>query len=98
MSATTLDGRLEAKMRAAGVLQPTIMAFLGAVHKLMAGERGMLPESVVEPVSSLPRLDSLSGEESSTDLLKQLAIIKLNGGLGTGMGLDWTKSMIHVKG
>jgi len=56
MNATTLDEELEAKMRSAGVPQPTITAFLGAVHKLMAGERGLLPESVVEPVSSLPRL------------------------------------------
>ncbi len=98
MTATTLDEKLKAKMRSGGVAMPTIIAFLGAVHKLMAGERGMLPESVVEPVSSLQRLDSLSDGESNVNLLKQLAIIKLNGGLGTGMGLDRTKSLIKVKG
>src|SRR5437764_11364840 len=99
MTAPTLDHKLETKMRSAEVPQPTITAFLSAVHKLMAGEGGMLPESLVEPISSLPRLDSLiEGDNSGVSLLKQLAIIKLNGGLGTGMGLDRTKSLIKVKG
>jgi UDP-N-acetylglucosamine pyrophosphorylase len=99
MTAINLDNKIEAKMRSAGVPTPTITAFLNALHKLIAGERGMLPESMIEPVASLPRLDSLEGGgEGGAGLLKQLAIIKLNGGLGTGMGLDRTKSLIAVKG
>ena len=99
MTAPELDDRIETKMRSAGVPTPTITAFLNALHKVASGERGMLPESVVEPVSSLPRLDSLEGGgQGGIALLKQLAIIKLNGGLGTGMGLDRTKSLIAVKG
>jgi len=99
MNATAVDEKLEAKMRSAGVGQPTITAFLGAVHKVIAGERGMLPESAVEPVGSVPRLDSLSeSDESDAGRLSELAVIRLNGGLGTGMGLERTKSLIAVKG
>jgi len=99
MTVTNLDDRIATKMRSAGVPGPTITAFLNAMHKVTAGERGLLPESVVEPVSSLPRLESLDGgEPCGIGLLKQLAIVKLNGGLGTGMGLDRTKSLIAVKG
>ena len=99
MSATPPDQLIETKMRAAGVAGPTITAFLGAVHKVIAGERGMLPEAVVEPVASLPRLDEL-GESGAGDpaLLKRLVVVKLNGGLGTSMGLDRAKSLLPVKG
>jgi len=99
MNAELLDARISAKMRAGGVPQPTITAFLGAVHKLMAGERGMLPESAIEAVPALPRLVDLPQTGAAdVGLLKSLVVIKLNGGLGTGMGLDRTKSLLPVKG
>ena len=99
MNATDVDPKLESKMRSAGVGQPTITAFLHAVHQVIAGERGMLPESALEPVGSVPRLDSLpEGGETDAGQLDELAVIRLNGGLGTGMGLERTKSLIAVKG
>jgi UDP-N-acetylglucosamine pyrophosphorylase len=99
MNTTALDHQIETKMRAAGVAPPTITAFLGAVHKVMAGERGLLPESSIEPVASLPRLVDLpEAGASDTALLKQLVVVKLNGGLGTSMGLDRAKSLLPVKG
>ena len=90
---------IEAKMRAGGVTGATIGAFLAAVEKVAAGERGQIPEATIEPVAELPALASLppAGPESGA-LLNQLAVIKLNGGLGTGMGLDRAKSLIRVKG
>ena len=88
------------KMRAAGIAEPTIATFLGAVHKVVAGDRGLLPESLIDSISSLPCLEDvpLANSDGQSALLRQLAIIKLNGGLGTGMGLDRVKSLITVKG
>ncbi len=90
---------IQAKMRAGGVVGATIDAFLAAVAKVAAGERGQIPESTIEPVAALPALESLPAAGGETGaLLNQLAVIKLNGGLGTGMGLDRAKSLIRVKG
>ena len=86
------------KMRAAGVAEPTIAAFLGAVQKLRLGDRGMLPEAAIEPIASLPRLVELEDAPvASLGMFRQLVVIKLNGGLGTGMGLERTKSLIPVR-
>jgi UDP-N-acetylglucosamine pyrophosphorylase len=94
----TLEKQIEARMLAAGVAAPTINAFLGAVRRVVAGERGMVPEATIEGLTSLASLDDLpdAGLESQT-LLKQLVVVKLNGGLGTGMGLESAKSLLPVK-
>lgn len=98
MNVSALNDLIAAKMRAAGVASPTITAFLGALHRLLDGERGLLPEADVEPIQSLPRLEDLPAVEGlDPDLLRQLAVIKLNGGLGTSMGLERAKSLIVVK-
>ena len=99
MNTSQLDQLIDSKMRQAEVGRPTIQAFLNAVHKVAGGARGMLPESTVEAVTSLPSLEEIpSDPKEDPALLQQLAIIKLNGGLGTGMGLDKPKSLIPVKG
>jgi len=90
---------IQAKMRKAKVGEATIDAFLASVGKVAAGDRGMIPESTIEPVDELPTLESLPATVSDpAALLNQLAVIKLNGGLGTGMGLEQAKSLIKVKG
>jgi UDP-N-acetylglucosamine pyrophosphorylase len=90
---------IRAKMQAAGVASTTIDAFIAAVQKVAAGDRGQIPESAITPVEELPALESLpaAGAEAA-GLLNQLAVIKLNGGLGTSMGLERAKSLIKVKG
>lgn len=93
------DARLSAMMEAEGVGRPTIQSFVAARRKVAAGERGMVAEEEIEPVSGLPRLDALPTDEAGdVSGLKALAIVKLNGGLGTSMGLDRAKSLIAVKG
>src|SRR5437763_534611 len=98
MNTNEVDQKIEGKMRSAGMAPPTIAAFLNAVHQVMAGETGLLPESSVAPIDSLPALNDFQRTNTSSELLKQLAIIKLNGGLGTSMGLERAKSLIRVKG
>lgn len=90
---------IQTKMRAGGVAEATINAFLAAVAKVAAGERGQIPESGIEPIAELPTLESLPAASGAAGkLLNQLVVIKLNGGLGTSMGLERAKSLIRVKG
>ena len=90
--------RIETKMTGGGVARPAINAFLASVEKVAAGATGMLPESELNPVDELPTLDGLpDATAADRQLLNQLAVVKLNGGLGTGMGLDRAKSLIPVK-
>ncbi len=88
---------IQAKMKEEGIAPPTIRAFLNAVHRVAAGDKGLIPEAAIEPVENLTPLEALP-VKADAPLLKQLAVIKLNGGLGTGMGLDRAKSLLPVKG
>lgn len=58
-----------------------------------------VPEDSIEPVEDLPRLESLgtSAEADVPALLQRTAVLKLNGGLGTSMGLEKAKSLLVVK-
>ena len=47
---------IAAKMRAGGVTGATIDAFLAAVAKVAAGERGQITEATIEPAADLPTL------------------------------------------
>ncbi len=82
------------KMAAAGLGEPTIRAFLRAAQQVREGATGVLPEADIDPVAELPRLDEVAAGDAP---LHELAVIKLNGGLGTGMGLDKAKSLLQVK-
>ena len=98
MSIRTLEKTIETKMTAAGVAAPTIAAFLAALRRVISGERGMVAESELDAIQSLPRLDDIREAVSGSEaLLKQLVVVKLNGGLGTGMGLEIAKSLLPVK-
>ena len=59
-----------------------IAAFLQSYADLVEGKTGMIPESTITPVKSLPHLESLSSSVDSA-LLGKTVVLKLNGGLGT---------------
>lgn len=94
---TPAGAAIEAKMKVAGLQPPTIRAFMNALQRVIAGDKGLIPETTIESAANLTTLDALSARTDAA-LLKQLAVIKLNGGLGTGMGLDRAKSLLPVKG
>merc|ERR1719424_312823 len=54
-----------------------------------------MPEVGIQPVTDLKEISSLP--DGDMDLLKSTVVLKLNGGLGTGMGLDKAKSLLPVK-
>ena len=95
-----MDG-LEAsveKMRAEGVADPAIETFRNYYERLSAGESGTLAESDIEPIDDLPDADELPEDEAgAAEALDRAVVLKLNGGLGTSMGLDLPKSLLEVK-
>jgi len=87
------------KMVKAGCGEHVISAFKSNFEKLVNGETGLLPEAAIDPVLSLPQYKDLSTENGSqlSELLKKTVVLKLNGGLGTSMGLEKAKSLLTVK-
>ncbi|HEX7300760.1 MAG TPA: UTP--glucose-1-phosphate uridylyltransferase [Solirubrobacteraceae bacterium] len=83
------------KMRAEGVAQAAIDTFAYYYEQLREGASGMLPESEIEPVEDLPALDDLP--EGDPSLVDSAVVLKLNGGLGTSMGMTKAKSLIEAK-
>lgn len=97
-TAKNLFPEFAAKMRQAGLTDAAIRAFESSYNALIAGETGLIPEDSIRPVSDLPCLENLTGRTSADPaLLSQTVIIKLNGGLGTSMGLERAKSLLPVK-
>lgn len=85
------------KMEAEGIAASAISAFESTFKSLVSGNTGMIPESTISPAPDLINSDDI-GVAPDTSLLSKTVICKLNGGLGTGMGLDKAKSLLKVKG
>ncbi len=86
------------KMRRDGMGDAAVEAFATAYERLREGETGVLPESDIEPVDDLPSATDLpdAGEEAG-GALDHAVVVKLNGGLGTSMGMTGPKSLVEVK-
>jgi UTP--glucose-1-phosphate uridylyltransferase len=85
------------KMAAAGVDPLAIDVFAHYYRQLELGETGMIPESTIEPLD-MPSIDDVQvGEEAGREALAETAVIKLNGGLGTSMGMERAKSLLCVR-
>jgi len=86
------------KMRADGVADAAIDVFAHYYRELEAGATGMLPEADIEPVGDLPRAADLPDPpDGGKDALGRTVMVKLNGGLGTSMGMTQAKSLLEVK-
>jgi UTP--glucose-1-phosphate uridylyltransferase len=91
-------GASEQKMRAAGLPELAIRAFQRDFERLVAGDRGTLSRREIEPVDDVPAFEEspalrVAGERA----LAEAVVIKLNGGLGTTMGMTQAKSLLPVK-
>jgi UTP--glucose-1-phosphate uridylyltransferase len=86
------------KMTDAGVAPAAIAAFERFYGLLESGATGAIAEADVTPVQDVPVLAELdTPAEAGHAALAQTAVIKLNGGLGTSMGLDRAKSLLTVR-
>lgn len=94
------DTAAEEKLRAAGAPEAAVRTFASQLDRLRAGETGLLPESSIEPIDALPDADALPEPDAdeAAAALAQAVVIKLNGGLGTSMGLSGPKALLPVRG
>jgi UTP--glucose-1-phosphate uridylyltransferase len=88
-----------ANAEAGGVDGPELAALRRRLQQLADPQAGLLPGEVLEPIADLPRLEQLPEPPPSRarDVLDRLVVVKLNGGLGTSMGLSGPKSLLQVK-
>ena len=85
-------------MRAEGLPEIATRAFLHALEFVSSGGATKIPESSISPVDSLSDLASLSEfRDSGLAAASKTVVIKLNGGLGTSMGLSKAKSLLPVR-
>jgi UTP--glucose-1-phosphate uridylyltransferase len=87
------------KMAAAGIPEIAVRSFQHYYERLVSGETGVLAETDIEPIEALPDADTFGDRyaRAGAEALRRVVMIKLNGGLGTGMGLDRAKSLLAVK-
>lgn len=85
------------KMAAAGVDPLAIDVFAHYFRLLERGETGMIPEGTIDPLD-MPSIDDVEvSAEEGASALRTTAVIKLNGGLGTSMGMERAKSLLCVR-
>ena len=85
------------KMQSAGLNEAAMAAFERAFSLLARNESGLIPESSILPVEELPSYDQVSQGTEDSGILAKAVMLKLNGGLGTGMGLEKAKSLLPVR-
>ncbi len=84
-------------MREGGVHRAAIEVFSHYYDQLESGETGLIHESDIRPLEDVPSLADLADDEAAGhDALATTVVIKLNGGLGTSMGMDRAKSLLPV--
>jgi UTP--glucose-1-phosphate uridylyltransferase len=85
-------------MEAAGVHPRAIEVFTHYYRELERGATGLIAEADIVPLTGLPRAAELEvANEDARNALSRTAVLKLNGGLGTSMGMDRAKSLLPVR-
>ena len=93
--------RASDKMKAVGLPQGVIANFERLFSDVLHGKTGVIEESEIEPLEEIPFLLSIMEcpdlVARGQALLDSLVVVRLNGGLGTTMGLKKAKSLLPVK-
>lgn len=85
-------------MTAEGLPDMAIRTFCLHLNRLIDGETGKLSREEIDPVTEIPDAEACGRHrESGIASISQVALIKLNGGLGTSMGLERAKSLLPVR-
>lgn len=87
------------RMRREQLPEIVVRTFEHYYRQLAEGQTGLIPEKFIQPVDELPASADFSPEvhEAGRAALPHAVLLKLNGGLGTGMGLAKAKSLLPVK-
>ena len=86
-----------AKMRDAGVDEVAIDTFAHYYRLLEHGETGMIAESSIDPLDMPALADIEVAGGTAAEAIRRTVVIKLNGGLGTSMGMSRAKSLLCVR-
>src|SRR5919112_3467117 len=82
-------------MRREGLPGVAVDTFAHYERLLREGDQGTLPEDELEPLTDVRGSDDLP--EPDPAALERVVVLKLNGGLGTSMGMTRAKSLLEVK-
>ncbi len=88
------------KMQRDGLPPVAIEAFRQQYEALASGATGLLPEAAIAPLDDVPSFADLRGAADPAAVraaMDRTVVLKLNGGLGTSMGMDRAKSLLTVK-
>ena len=85
------------KMQKENLDDIVLKSFSYYFQKVQKGETGELSEDSIRPPQSVNITKYEDLKDKSNKYLKDLVVIKLNGGLGTSMGLKKAKSLLKVK-
>ncbi len=96
-----MESEVKRKLNNIGLSEDTLEYFLGFFNKYKKGSAKVKEwQSINSPtLEKLPKYESLSIPQDieCKNILEQLAVCKLNGGLGTSMGCSGPKSLIKVR-
>jgi UTP--glucose-1-phosphate uridylyltransferase len=85
-------------MENAGMADAAVRTFLLHLDRLAAGASGTLGRDRIDSVDTLPDAEHLdAASDVGIRALRQTVVVKLNGGLGTSMGLERAKSLLEVR-
>lgn len=91
--------RARRKMLDAGATDASVAVFTHYYQELGRPGDGYIREETIEPLTDPDRLASIDVDpDAAAEALSRTAVIKLNGGLGTSMGLDGPKTLLPVRG
>ncbi|GAB3654905.1 UTP--glucose-1-phosphate uridylyltransferase [Nocardioides korecus] len=85
------------KMERAGVDPVAVEVFSHYYRQIEHGETGMITEDTIEPVDIESIADVEVSDEQASQAIGATVVIKLNGGLGTSMGMARAKSLLCVR-
>lgn len=86
------------KMKDEKLPESVINNFIRLLEQVEKGSTGFIREQEIKPLTTVEKYSELKEfEDLGVKNLNKLVFIKLNGGLGTSMGLDKAKSLIEVK-
>lgn len=99
LTVTHLDAFLE-KMELEGMPELAQKSFAFYYKQLVEGSSGMIGEEEIVQVDVLPDYEKLEASyaDFGRSVMHQAALLKLNGGLGTSMGLAGPKTLLPVRG
>lgn len=86
------------KMKQAGVDPVAISVFSKQYQAILSGQSSVMRESDIDPVEELFSFNDINvSDEVARIAIQKTVIVKLNGGLGTSMGLEKAKSLLKVR-